>query len=165
VVGGSLGGLTAGLLLRDLGAEVDVYERSRTLFEGLGAGIVLHPATVRYVAERTDHELSELSSRASRIPAALDSSAGGRALTNWVWYRNVPPGPELDGLLTDRDGNLHSVSLAPGAVQDRHVERLRAAATELLPPTLAAMVRHTADPFVQAVFDIEVPRMASAAWA
>ena len=45
------------------------------------------------------------------------------------------------------------------------MERLRAAATELLPPTLAAMVRHTADPFVQAVFDIEVPRMASAAWA
>ena len=36
VVGGSLGGLTAGLLPRDLDAEVDVYERSRTLFEGLG---------------------------------------------------------------------------------------------------------------------------------
>ena len=28
VVGGSLGGLTAALLLRDLGIAVDVYERS-----------------------------------------------------------------------------------------------------------------------------------------
>ena len=28
VVGGSLGGLTAGLLLRDMGINVDVYERS-----------------------------------------------------------------------------------------------------------------------------------------
>ena len=29
VVGGSLGGLTAALVLRDLGREVDVFERTR----------------------------------------------------------------------------------------------------------------------------------------
>jgi 2,6-dihydroxypyridine 3-monooxygenase len=47
VVGGSLGGLTAALVLRDAGATVDVYERSPAPLHDLGAGIVLYPATVR----------------------------------------------------------------------------------------------------------------------
>ena len=51
VVGGSIGGLTAALVLRDLGCEVDVFERSRTALEARGAGIVLHPATTRYFEE------------------------------------------------------------------------------------------------------------------
>jgi 2,6-dihydroxypyridine 3-monooxygenase len=52
VVGGSIGGLTAALLLRDIGWDVDVFERSATLLEGRGGGIVLHPATMRYLVER-----------------------------------------------------------------------------------------------------------------
>jgi len=292
VVGGSLGGLTAALVLRDLGVDVDVYERSGKPLEGLGAGIVLHPATVRYVAERTEHDVTELSSRATRlrylegdgsvareapcryrftsyrtlyralldcfdrrryhlaspvrgfdcdgdvvsvrmddghvtrcdllvcadgihstarrlllpaveprfsgyvgwrgtvaessrpevlatlrdaityfvmpfshilaypIPTASGSSPDGMVLTNWVWYRNVAAGPDLDELLTDRDGKTHAVSLPPGLVRERHVKALQEDATEVLPPQLATMVRHTVDPFVQAVFDIEVPRMA-----
>jgi 2,6-dihydroxypyridine 3-monooxygenase len=52
VVGGSIGGLTAALLLRDDGWEVDVFERSAVALEGRGGGIVLHPATIRYVVER-----------------------------------------------------------------------------------------------------------------
>ena len=47
VVGGSMSGLTAGLLLRKLGFEVDVFERSPLPLEGRGAGIVLQPDTVR----------------------------------------------------------------------------------------------------------------------
>jgi 2,6-dihydroxypyridine 3-monooxygenase len=52
VVGGSIGGLTAALLLRDAGWDVDVFERSATVLEGRGGGIVLHPATIRYLVER-----------------------------------------------------------------------------------------------------------------
>ena len=47
VMGGSLGGLTAALVLRDAGCDVEVYERSELPLEGRGAGIVLNPATVR----------------------------------------------------------------------------------------------------------------------
>ena len=46
VVGGSMGGLTAALLLRDLGFDVDVFERSPEPLEGRGAGIVVQPDTV-----------------------------------------------------------------------------------------------------------------------
>jgi 2,6-dihydroxypyridine 3-monooxygenase len=41
VVGGSIGGLTTALLLRDLGFRVDVYERTSTALDGRGSGIVL----------------------------------------------------------------------------------------------------------------------------
>jgi 2,6-dihydroxypyridine 3-monooxygenase len=51
VIGGSLGGLTAALVLRDLGCRVDVFERSGTALEARGAGIGLHPMTTRYFDE------------------------------------------------------------------------------------------------------------------
>jgi 2,6-dihydroxypyridine 3-monooxygenase len=60
VVGGSLGGLTAALVLRDLGCEVDVFERSTAELESRGAGIVVLDETVRYFRERTDLELEQL---------------------------------------------------------------------------------------------------------
>jgi 2,6-dihydroxypyridine 3-monooxygenase len=45
-------------------------------------------------------------------------------------------------------------------VQERHVKKLRDAATSELPPPIAEVLLKTAEPFVQVVFDIEVPRMA-----
>jgi 2,6-dihydroxypyridine 3-monooxygenase len=52
VAGGSIGGLTAAALLRDLGCEVDVFERSGAALEDRGAGIVVLPVTERYFTER-----------------------------------------------------------------------------------------------------------------
>jgi 2,6-dihydroxypyridine 3-monooxygenase len=60
VVGGSLGGLTAALVLRDLGCQVDVFERSAAELESRGAGIVVLDETVRYFRERTDLDLDRL---------------------------------------------------------------------------------------------------------
>ena len=54
IVGGSIGGLTAALVLRDLGCTVDVFERSGTALQARGAGIGLHPATTRYFDESTE---------------------------------------------------------------------------------------------------------------
>jgi 2,6-dihydroxypyridine 3-monooxygenase len=59
VVGGSLGGLTAALVLRDLGCEIDVFERSTAELESRGAGIVVLDQTVRYFRQRTDLELDQ----------------------------------------------------------------------------------------------------------
>ena len=60
VIGGSIGGLTAALLLRDLGFTVQVYERSSTALTGRGSGIVLQPDTVRWFTERSSQSLSDL---------------------------------------------------------------------------------------------------------
>ena len=52
VVGGSLGGLTTALLLRDAGCRVHVYERSPIPLEARGAGIAVLAQTLRYAVER-----------------------------------------------------------------------------------------------------------------
>ena len=290
VAGGSLGGLTAALVLRDIGCEVEVYERSRRPLSGRGVGIVAHPATIRYLVERGEgdptspvrftryldpdgsvgyevetqfrftsyyslyrdllgllgneryhlgHEVvgfaqdpdrvivelarggreacdllvcadgiqstarqrllpevepryagyvgwrgavteSELSAEALSalgdalvyyviphshiltypIPSVDGSLRPGERTINWVWYRNVEAGAGLDDVMIDVDGTRQGISLAPGTVPPHRVEELRRVADEVLAPQLAEAVRLTAEPFVQAVFDIEVPGMA-----
>ena len=67
VVGGSLGGLTAALVLRDQGWDVDVLERSAVPLQGRGAGIVAHPTTVRYLVERVGKAIGDIGVPASRL--------------------------------------------------------------------------------------------------
>jgi 2,6-dihydroxypyridine 3-monooxygenase len=67
VVGGSMGGLTAALLLRELGLDVTVYERSGTELQQRGAGIGLLPATYRYLVERAYIDLDEISTSTAFI--------------------------------------------------------------------------------------------------
>jgi 2,6-dihydroxypyridine 3-monooxygenase len=292
VVGGSLGGLTAALALRDVGCDVTVYERSSSALQARGAGIAVLEQTLRYPVERrgippeqisssTDwirflepdgtvrHEQphryrfsawntiyrsllggldpdryllgremtffasdedgvsvrfadgSEVrtdllvcadgissSSRRMLLPEVTPRYAGyvgwrgvvpeaelssaaygalhdaltyqllpnshilvypipgldgavepGRRLMNMVWYRNVPE-PELPAFLTDRTGQQRAVSLPPGAARDDVVGEMRRFAARHLAPPIAETVTAVAEPFVQAVLDIDVPRMA-----
>ena len=46
VIGGSLGGLFTGIMLRSIGWEVDIYERSPHNFDSRGGGIVLQPDVI-----------------------------------------------------------------------------------------------------------------------
>lgn len=67
VVGGSIGGLTAALVLRDLGYQVEVFERTPNVLEGRGAGIVLQPATVRWFKSNSSVSVDQVSTSASRL--------------------------------------------------------------------------------------------------
>ncbi len=294
VVGGSFGGLTAALLLRERGFAVEVFERSSQLLDGRGGGIVLQPDTVRWIRERRadlavadvsigssllrylgpdnavvheepaawrfsswttlyrtlldelgreHYHLGELAVGVDQDPdraevrfvsgrrayadllvfadgissvgrrrllpqvrprysgyvgwrgtvpearasdetrALLDDALGyavmershicmypipgrqgqldrGHRLLNYVWYRNVAEGPELDELMTDVRGNPMTVSVPAGKVQPRYVEELRELAPQVLPPAAAELVLRTQDPYIQAVVDVAVPRMA-----
>jgi 2,6-dihydroxypyridine 3-monooxygenase len=84
----------------------------------------------------------------------------GSVLCNWIWYRNVPPGNQLADLLTDRNGFRAELTVPPGSVQDRHLEALHSAADTELPAPLAELVHRSAEPFIQVIVDLEVPRMA-----
>jgi 2,6-dihydroxypyridine 3-monooxygenase len=287
VVGGSLGGLTAALVLRDQGWNVEVLERSPAPLEGRGAGIVAHPITVRYLVERAgknvgeigvlarvhryldgggavaheqpcayrfvsyfelyrglldafdpEHyhlsaELSHLDSQGDQVvlkltdgrsmaadlavcadgirstarrilvPQAEPRYAGyvawrgtigrdelsgrtaellrdaityhilprshfltypipspdGSLLCNWLWYRNVAAGDRLSDLLTDRSGSRAELTVPPGWVQTRHIDELCSAADAELPKPLAEVLRRSANPFIQVIVDLEVPRM------
>ncbi|MBW3664426.1 MAG: FAD binding domain-containing protein [Actinobacteria bacterium] len=293
VVGGSLGGLTAALVLRDSGCDVEVFERSTAELEARGAGIAVLDATVRYFVEHdvldvetvitatpkvrylepdgsvqfeedrrirfsswntiyralldlfgtdryhlekemigfeqtdgnvevrfedgTSHgcdllvcadgiastarslllpqvepeyagyvawrgtvpeaELTEATFEDLRdaityqlvpdshilvypIPSIEGELEPGRRLMNFVWYRNVGAGAELEDLLTDRDGRQHSTSLPPGAPRDEFVDEIRSFAEHHLAPQIAEVVLRTEATFVQVIYDISVPRMA-----
>jgi len=67
VAGGSLGGLTAALLLRDLGHDVTIYERSQRELEQRGAGIGFLPDSSRYLVERAGRSLEEISTTTEAI--------------------------------------------------------------------------------------------------
>jgi 2,6-dihydroxypyridine 3-monooxygenase len=94
------------------------------------------------------------------IPGSSDSVAPGERLLNFVWYRNYLAGSDLDDLLTDRSGQRRDTSLPPGAVSEHHVAELHAVAAARLPEPLARVVRSTAQPFLQVIYDLDIPRMA-----
>ena len=94
------------------------------------------------------------------IPAVDGSLVRGDRQLNYVWYRNVAEGPVLDEMVTDLRGFTASVSVHPGQVQQRYVDRMRADAAELLPPAAAELIERTAEPYIQVVLDIAVRNMA-----
>ena len=93
------------------------------------------------------------------IPGEDGSTVPGERLLNFVWYRNYDAGAELDALMTDRDGVLRERTLPPGAATDDNVEEARSFARANLAPAIAELVEATERPFVQAIYDLEVPRM------
>ncbi|WP_324651993.1 FAD-dependent monooxygenase [Georgenia sp. H159] len=293
VIGGSVGGLTTALLLRDLGFDVTIFERTPQLLTDRGGGIVLQPDTVRWFTERSSRKPEDVSTatrhlrylgpgnevvyeekvewrysswstlyralyedfkpkkyvlgeyaagfsqdesgvdvrfvsgrqeraelvvfadgissvgrqrlnpaatqsyagyigwrgtvlegRLSRktaaaldaltysvgpsthicmypIPGSDGSVAGSERLMNYVWYRNVPEGPELDEMMLDKQGIPRPISIHPGQVQDRYIEEMKAAVPELLAPAAAELVQATAQPYIQALYDIRSERVVS----
>jgi 2-polyprenyl-6-methoxyphenol hydroxylase-like FAD-dependent oxidoreductase len=94
------------------------------------------------------------------IPGPGAATELGRRQLNWVWYVTVPNGPELERLLTDRNGTLHAGSMPAGMVSDELVAEVHAVAARELHPRFVELVRATSDPFIQIILDVVVPRMA-----
>jgi len=93
------------------------------------------------------------------IPALDGSVTTGERLFNFVWYRNYLESGDLDDLMTDATGEFRSISVPPGLVARHHVEEMRATARARLPESLSSIVTAVAEPFLQVVYDIAVPRM------
>lgn len=94
------------------------------------------------------------------IPNVDGSVRPGERLINYVWYRNVAAGADLEQLMTGTDGIARAASLPPGAVQARFVDEMKHAAAQLA-PVLTEVVQRTPEPFLQVIQDIETPRMAT----
>jgi len=132
VMGGSVGGLTAALVLRDAGCEVRVFERSSAALQGRGAGIAALPATLRYLTERGGRAESDVCSstgwiRFLRRDGGIEHEQRHRYLfSSWnTIYRSLLQefgpgcyllGREVTGFGQDRD--LVSVTLADGAAAE-----------------------------------------------
>lgn len=117
VIGGSIGGLTTALLLRKLGFDVDVYERTPTDLDGRGGGIVLQPDTLRWFVECSSQH-PETVSTSTQFVQYLDTE-------NTVVHRESAPwsytswGTFYRALLADfGTENYHLGAYAAGYDQD-----------------------------------------------
>ena len=89
---------------------------------------------------------------------AKDPARGGRDW-NLVWYRPVTR-ERLEDFCTDATGRRHSLAaMPPPLIRTEVIAALKADAHALLAPPLAALVAR-AQPFFQAIFDVESPRLA-----
>lgn len=106
VIGGSMSGLFAAALLRRIGWEVDVYERSPTELVGRGAGITTHPELLRVLEQSgagtrdlgVEVEKRILIDRAGRVVGEWRLP---QILTSWDRLQRL-----LRGLLPDRHYHL-----------------------------------------------------------
>ncbi|MGA1362376.1 MAG: FAD-dependent monooxygenase [Ilumatobacteraceae bacterium] len=94
------------------------------------------------------------------IPGLDGATSPGSRLVNYVWYRNYSTGGDLEDLLTDAEGTRRDVSVPPGAVAAHHVAEMREHAAARLPTAVAEVVCSTEQPFIQVVYDLDIPRMA-----
>jgi 2-polyprenyl-6-methoxyphenol hydroxylase-like FAD-dependent oxidoreductase len=88
-----------------------------------------------------------------------DRRAGHRRY-NFVWYRPASEERELPRLLTDEQGRTHSLSIPPPLIAREVVAEMREAAARVLAPQFNAMVALCEQPFLQPIYDLEVPHMA-----
>lgn len=93
------------------------------------------------------------------VPDEDGASEPGARRWSWTWYRRVDGGKSLETLLTDRDGRPHAASLPPGAVRPEHVASLLADAVRCAAPSFRTLMEATAEPFVNAIFDLQAPAM------
>jgi len=83
----------------------------------------------------------------------------GHRRYNLVWYRPADE-IQLRRLLTDEAGSLHAVSIPPPLISRAVVADMRAAAEAVLAPQFRDLMRLAGQPMLQAIYDIESPRMA-----
>ncbi|MBV9970330.1 MAG: FAD binding domain-containing protein [Xanthobacteraceae bacterium] len=84
----------------------------------------------------------------------------GHRRYNLVWYRPAEPQRALKRLLTDDAGVTHAVSIPPPLISRTVIAEMRAAAETVLAPQFRDLIRLAGQPILQAIYDIESPRMA-----
>jgi 2-polyprenyl-6-methoxyphenol hydroxylase-like FAD-dependent oxidoreductase len=92
------------------------------------------------------------------IPSPAGEVDPGHRRLNWVWYWNVPEA-ELATVMTGRDGRERDFSVPPGQAHPEIVSAQRKVARTQLAKPFADLVEATAEPFVQPILDLGVPKM------
>jgi len=93
------------------------------------------------------------------VPGRDNDVRPGRRSYNFVWYRPVDFNTELPRLATDATGHCHGVSIPPPLITRKVIAEMRAQAKALLAPQICEIVERAPQPFFQAIFDLESPRM------
>ncbi len=92
------------------------------------------------------------------IPGRGDDVRPGHRRYYFIWYRPADEGA-LAALMTDAWGRAHDYAIPPALIRPDAIAAMRADAAALLPPVVAAIVTRAEQPLLQAITDLEVPRM------
>jgi 2-polyprenyl-6-methoxyphenol hydroxylase-like FAD-dependent oxidoreductase len=84
----------------------------------------------------------------------------GNRRYNIVWYRSADE-LALARLLTDVNGQRHELSIPPPLITGAVIAELNAAAGTVLAPQFRDVVSFAERPFLQPIYDTEVPRMSA----
>lgn len=93
------------------------------------------------------------------VAGANESTEVGSRRFNFVWYRPAAQDGGLQNILTDVDGTTHALSIPPNKIRPEIIQEMRDAAQRTLSPQFAEVVEKTQQPFIQAIQDLETPRM------
>ncbi len=96
--------------------------------------------------------------QAFSVPLAPADSASS-VRVQFVWFRPVDYVNELPELCTDANGIKHGVAIPPPLIRRAVIERLKADAKARLAPQIAELVMRAKQPILQAIYDLESPRM------
>lgn len=92
------------------------------------------------------------------IPGENGTVEPGKRLINFVYYTNFPENsPELEQIMTDKNGVRHNITMPPGLTDPKAWEVRMQLARQNLPAQFAEIVCTTQKPFVQAVTDVLSP--------
>jgi 2-polyprenyl-6-methoxyphenol hydroxylase-like FAD-dependent oxidoreductase len=92
------------------------------------------------------------------VPGPDDDVRPGRRSYNWVWYHPVDE-DELRALCTDARGRVHLLGIAPPLIRPEVIADIRGVARAVLAPQIAVVIERTPQPFFQAIYDLEAPRL------
>ena len=92
-------------------------------------------------------------------PVPARDSAPGHRDWNIVWYRPIVGDQALRDMCTDATGRHHGPAIPPPLVRPEVIAALKRDARALLAPLIAELLERS-QPFFQAIFDVESPRLA-----
>lgn len=129
-------------------------------WRGLAEEAALSPATHAALFERFAFSLPEGEQMLGYpIAGDGDDTRPGHRRYNFVWYRPADDA-ELRDMQTDGAGRAHALGIPPSSIRPAVIAAMRAAAERVLPPQFAEVVRVSAGPFFQPIYDLASPAMA-----
>ena len=92
------------------------------------------------------------------VPGPNNDVRPGHRAYNWVWYHPLN-NAGLAALCTDATGTCHGSAISPGLIRPEAITEMLATARQVLAPQCVQVIELTAQPFFQAIFDLESPRL------
>jgi 2-polyprenyl-6-methoxyphenol hydroxylase-like FAD-dependent oxidoreductase len=92
------------------------------------------------------------------VPGPDNDVRPGHRAYNFVWYHPTTR-DDLTRLCTDASGRCHGMAIAPALIRPEAIAEMLSTARTALAPQCVTILEIAKQPFFQAIFDLETPRM------